>query len=151
MTRKQTTFNSLEDTEKFAKEFACDLVEKKTHILFFEGEMGAGKTTFIKAMGEALGIKEKITSPTFVGINEYYSGGMNFIHIDAYQNKIDFDYLMEIISDPTSKIICIEWSENLPDDFRKKIINDESIIKFNMKMESIANNEDCRVLNVAKL
>ena len=74
------------------------------------GEMGSGKTVFAKGLAEGLGVKELITSPTFLGISECYSGRLPFIHMDFYkkvstQEIIDF-YLKK------NSVILIEWIEN---------------------------------------
>ena len=89
------------------------------------GELGAGKTTFIKAFAKGLGIKNKITSPTFVLMKNY----KNFFHIDCYRIKNAKDILeldfKEIVSDPQN-IIMIEWAERV-----KKILPKDTIwIKF---------------------
>jgi tRNA threonylcarbamoyladenosine biosynthesis protein TsaE len=49
------------------------------------GDLGAGKTTLAAAIGEGLGVKERITSPTFTIINEYYSGRLPCYHFDVYR------------------------------------------------------------------
>lgn len=107
---------NLESSLAFAKELAEYLIGldlKESIILFFSGEMGAGKTTLIRTLGESIGVTEKITSPTFLGLNEYYSGKVPFLHLDLYQAQIDFGDLEEIICENNKKIIAIEWSENL--------------------------------------
>lgn len=95
----------------------------------FEGVMGAGKTTFIKAICEELGVRDVVNSPTFAIINEYTSGeGSPIYHFDFYrikspQEAIDFglnDYLY-------SKNLCfMEWAQEvealLPDHYVKVLI-----------------------------
>ncbi len=78
------------------------------------GAMGAGKTTFIKAVCEELGVQETITSPTFAIINEYKSGeGESIYHFDFYRiNKMeeafDFGYEDYFYS---GNLCFIEWPE----------------------------------------
>lgn len=99
-------------------------------VLFFEAEMGAGKTTFIREFGKALGIKTKITSPSFVGINEYQTDDLNFYHLDLYQVNPSLEDLAELIEDESKQIIiAIEWAEKLKPNQRDlfRAINNLSI------------------------
>ena len=88
-------------------------------MIALEGELGAGKTTFVQGFAKALGIKENLTSPTFVIIKVYslqLSVYRNLIHIDAYRLK-DYKELealevREMIADPKN-IIMIEWSDRV--------------------------------------
>ncbi|MCH5196584.1 MAG: tRNA (adenosine(37)-N6)-threonylcarbamoyltransferase complex ATPase subunit type 1 TsaE [Oscillospiraceae bacterium] len=105
---------SPEHTLSFAEEVGKRL-EAGTVILY-EGDLGAGKTTFTKGLAKGLGITETITSPTFALVNEYY-GRLPLFHFDLYRiNSIDdlyaigfFDYL------DRGGIIAAEWSENIPE------------------------------------
>lgn len=65
----EITIKSLDTIQEAAKEFINGMGEGK--VFAFYGKMGAGKTTFIKALCETLGVKDVITSPTFSLINEY--------------------------------------------------------------------------------
>jgi tRNA threonylcarbamoyladenosine biosynthesis protein TsaE len=86
----------------------------KTFLCFlFYAPMGAGKTTLIREFGQALEIKENITSPTFVGMNEYHCDGFNFYHFDLYQVGIKFEDLAEIFNSSTRNLLVIEWAEKL--------------------------------------
>ncbi len=79
-------------------------------IIGLSGELGTGKTIFAKGVAEGLGIKELITSPTFLGINEYYSGHIPLIHMDFYKkviNKENLDFYTK-----KNAVILIEWFEN---------------------------------------
>lgn len=72
------------------KEAAQQFVENKGkgNVVAFYGKMGAGKTTFIKAICEVLGVDDVITSPTFAIVNEYTSGeGDPVYHFDFYRIK----------------------------------------------------------------
>lgn len=105
---------SPEHTLRFAEEVGKRL-EAGTVILY-EGDLGAGKTTFTKGLAKGLGVIETVTSPTFALVNEYY-GRLPLFHFDLYRiNSIDdlyaigfFDYL------DRGGIIAAEWSENIPE------------------------------------
>ena len=86
------------------------------NVLAFYGEMGAGKTTFIKAVCVALGVKETISSPTFSIVNEYLSAsGRKIYHFDFYRIKdineaFDMGYEEYLYSDA---LCFIEWPEKI--------------------------------------
>lgn len=78
-------------TIKFtAKQFVSYLNNNPEKVYCFNGKMGAGKTTFIKAICEEMGVKETVNSPTFSIVNEYEAADGNIIyHFDCYRiNKI---------------------------------------------------------------
>ncbi len=92
-------------------------------VFAFYGTMGAGKTTFIKALCEELGVKDVITSPTFAIVNEYErAGGDSIFHFDFYRiKKLEEVYDMGYEEYFYSGSLClIEWPELieplLPDD-----------------------------------
>lgn len=62
-----------------------------TRIFLFHGEMGAGKTTLIKAMCSALGSRDAFSSPTFSIINEYECAGSNIYHMDLFRIKDEWE------------------------------------------------------------
>lgn len=105
--------NSLEEIKQAAKEFVAVMGE---HTVFaFYGKMGAGKTTFIKAICEELGVTDIITSPTFAIINEYRSDttGELIYHFDFYRiKKLEEVYDMGYEDYFYSGATCfIEWPE----------------------------------------
>ncbi|MFH0906976.1 MAG: tRNA (adenosine(37)-N6)-threonylcarbamoyltransferase complex ATPase subunit type 1 TsaE [bacterium] len=90
-----------------------NFVRKKALVIGLCGELGAGKTTFIQGFAKGLGIKEQITSPTFVILKNYNIPCWSFYHIDCYRltkskDLIDLDF-KEIINKPKN-IIVIEWA-----------------------------------------
>ncbi|MBI4117406.1 MAG: tRNA (adenosine(37)-N6)-threonylcarbamoyltransferase complex ATPase subunit type 1 TsaE, partial [Parcubacteria group bacterium] len=125
--RSVITKNSKE-TRKLAGELASRLAGLKPHlarqknkalILALSGELGSGKTTFIKGFSKALGIKEKILSPTFVLIHRHKikkTGFKNLYHIDAYRLKSGKSLLelgvKEILGNPEN-IVLIEWADRV--------------------------------------
>ncbi|MDB5142610.1 MAG: tsaE [Mucilaginibacter sp.] len=86
-------------------------------IFLFYGDMGAGKTTFIKSLCEQLGAKETVTSPTFSIVNEYEGKENRIYHFDFYRLKnqseaLDLGYEEYFYSD---NYCFIEWPEKIPD------------------------------------
>lgn len=81
----QLTINTLEELPKVAQTLLSYANDQKFFI--FEGEMAAGKTTFIKAFCEALGVIDVVSSPTFSIVNEYESSHGNVYHFDFYRLK----------------------------------------------------------------
>ncbi len=101
---------SVEKTKSIAKKILKENIKNKKRPLIFiiEGEMGVGKTVFVKGIGESLGIKN-IVSPTFV---IYYEYG-NFYHFDLYQieEKEEFKHLGIEKLLIGKNILCFEWGE----------------------------------------
>lgn len=122
--------NSLETIRKAAKEFIDNIGDGR--VFAFYGKMGAGKTTFIKAICEELGVNDVITSPTFALVNEYTSGkGDPIYHFDFYRiKKIEEVYDMGYDDYFYSGSLCLlEWpeliEELLPEDAIKVTISAE--------------------------
>jgi len=106
--------NSIEEIHGIAKKFIEEIGDKK--IFAFNGKMGAGKTTFIKAICEVMGVKEIINSPTFSIVNEYEAAdGRIIFHFDCYRiNKIQEALDLGAEEYLYSGNLCfIEWSENI--------------------------------------
>lgn len=116
------------ETAKIAFDFSSKLEPKgdKATIVGLYGELGSGKTTFMKYLAESFGIKETIQSPTFVIEKIYELPALSFklqasifshlIHIDAYRIEKEEEMINlgwnEIVSDPKN-LICIEWPERI--------------------------------------
>lgn len=124
--------SNLETINKAAKEFVKQMGDNT--VFAFYGEMGAGKTTFIKAICEELGVEDTINSPTFAIVNEYRSiTGELIYHFDFYRIKneneaFDFGYEDYFYS---GSLCFIEWpqliEELLPADVVKvKITESEN-------------------------
>ena len=110
----EITINSISDLSVAAAEFLKVCSGKK--IFAFSGQMGAGKTTFIKAVCEALGVKDTISSPTFSIVNEYVAAtGEKIYHFDFYRIKSESEaYDMGYEEYLYSSAYCfIEWPEKI--------------------------------------
>ena len=161
---KEIITKSAIDTKKLAEKFAKNLLRdrvsnsrKKATVIGLKGELGGGKTTFIQGIAKGLGVKERITSPTFVIFKKYkipdtkyQIQNTNFYHIDCYRlskpkDLMDLDF-KEILSQPQN-IIAIEWADKvrriLPenifwiefqwiDDNKRRLIFTFSFFNFNL-------------------
>ena len=116
---------SIEETRKIARLIAPKL--KGGDILLLRGDLGAGKTTLTKALCEALGVKEEVTSPTFTIVNEY-DGKYKINHFDMYRinsimEAMEFGF-EEMIKDSNS-INIIEWPDVVMDILPEDLIEIE--------------------------
>lgn len=103
---------SLDDTRELAKKFA-DSAKDGCFVNLF-GEIGAGKTAFVRLVAEALEIKEKVTSPSFTILNEYHTGRMPIYHFDLYrlENEGVKTITDELREYSTGKqLTFVEWAE----------------------------------------
>ncbi|UKK54098.1 tRNA (adenosine(37)-N6)-threonylcarbamoyltransferase complex ATPase subunit type 1 TsaE [Prevotella sp. E2-28] len=121
---------SLDTIRESAREFINHIGEHK--VFAFYGKMGAGKTTFVKAICEELGVEDVITSPTFAIVNEYEVKDSSLIyHFDFYRIKrLEEVYDMGYEDYFYSGALCfIEWPELiedlLPDDAVKVNIEEK--------------------------
>ena len=100
------------ETEAIARTLASQIPEDLTLALY--GELGAGKTTFIRGLASAWKINEPVTSPTY-NILAIYRGDRTLLHLDAFrlENQSEIEELMidEFLSSPYC--LAIEWPENL--------------------------------------
>jgi tRNA threonylcarbamoyladenosine biosynthesis protein TsaE len=88
-------------------------------VVLLEGNLGSGKTTLVQSLGEGLGIKDLIVSPTFTLINEYPEGRIPLYHLDLYRLQpaevadLHPEYYWNAQESPPG-IVAIEWPERLP-------------------------------------
>jgi tRNA threonylcarbamoyladenosine biosynthesis protein TsaE len=143
---QKSTTNSVSQTKKLGENLAKKILrqkpEKTAVVLGLEGELGAGKTTFLQGFAKGLGIRGKILSPTFVIVKKFqipnYKLQINpklkiqnpkflyFYHIDCYRlhrpkEVLDLGF-KEIIKNPEN-ITAIEWSEKISKILPRKIIS----------------------------
>jgi len=125
------TSRSEEDTMEIAENLESEKFPGM--VICLDGELGSGKTVFVKGFAKALGLNETITSPTFSLVKEYPDGEMPLYHMDVYRlddAKEDFglkDYLNQ------DGVVIIEWPEMIQDqlpeerlDIRFKIIDENT-------------------------
>ena len=103
--------------EEFAKNLALNI--KKGEIFFLYGEMGVGKTTFVKHLINKLQLKfdnktTEVTSPTFNIMNEYYLGNFVIKHYDLYRLKSSNELKeLNLFENNNNDILLIEWPEKI--------------------------------------
>jgi len=105
----------LEDIRHAAESFLAGIGTNK--VVAFHGEMGAGKTTFIHALCEAMGVKGSISSPTFSIINQYTSAmGNTIYHMDLYRLKNENEVIAAGVEDClySGDLCLVEWPEKAP-------------------------------------
>ena len=105
--------NTLDDTKILAERFA-KLVKNQGCFVNLYGEIGAGKTALVRLTAEALGVKEKVTSPSFVILNEYHSASIPVYHFDLY--RLEHAGISTIADElreysEGEKITFVEWAE----------------------------------------
>jgi tRNA threonylcarbamoyladenosine biosynthesis protein TsaE len=122
---KIINIRSLEEIGTAAQEFVqyISSSDLQSNIFAFFGQMGAGKTTFIKAICKELGVADAVNSPTFTIVNEYRAAkGFPIYHFDFYRiNKITEAYDIGIDEYFSGDGLClIEWPEKI-----KEILHDD--------------------------
>ena len=106
---------SLQEIDRVAADFVKILAESPSKVVAFYAEMGAGKTTFIKALCAQLGVYAEVNSPTFAIVNDYPSPNGSVFHFDYYRIK-SLSEAYDIGSEDYfySGCIClIEWPEKM--------------------------------------
>ena len=115
--KNKLTLSSLEDTKKLGQELAKEILKRKgeaAFVVFLDGDLGTGKTTLVKEIIFALGVKEKVKSPTFTIIEPYELNNENIYHVDLYRiidpTELEIIGLREYLNE-SNAIIFIEWPE----------------------------------------
>lgn len=116
----------VEDTKNMAKDIAPFL---KNNIIFLNGEIGAGKTTFTKYLVEACGLKDEVCSPSFALENIYNTQNGLIIHFDLYRinNEEELDMIGFYDTLKEDATILIEWADKFN---IEKYIKNYKIISF---------------------
>lgn len=113
MTERHT--RSQQETEALGASLAERL--EAGSVVAFSGDLGAGKTAFVRGMAQGLGITSPVTSPTFTIVNEYEEGRLPLFHFDMYRLSSS-EELFDIGWDDflaRGGVCAVEWSENVSD------------------------------------
>ena len=111
---KTITTESETETSAAGRELASTLAAGDVVLLY--GDLGAGKTAFVRGLAEGLGVApSEVSSPTFALVQEYRGGRVPLVHVDLYRlddsREIDDLGLDEIAA---GAVLTIEWAERLP-------------------------------------
>ena len=105
--------HNVDETESFAEQLATNFVGGE--VLLLDGDLGAGKTHFVKGLARGLGIDDVVTSPTFA-LHNSYTGRLNLNHFDFYRiedsEEVEILGLNEYFYDKNG-VAAIEWSANV--------------------------------------
>lgn len=112
------TSRSIDDTMELAENIESEKFPGM--VICLDGELGSGKTVFVKGFAKSLGITETITSPTFTLVKEYNSGEMPLYHMDVYRigesdGTIGFEDYFN-----SQGISIIEWADMIEDELPKE-------------------------------
>lgn len=105
---------SPEETRRFAATLGASASTGR--VIGLIGDLGAGKTEFVKGFAEGLGITERIHSPTFTLVNEYRSGRLPLYHLDLYRLEHEDQVRaagLEIYLPPADGISLVEWFDRI--------------------------------------
>ncbi len=122
--------NNIEEMQSFAKEFGKSL--KGGEVILLNGDLGAGKTTFVRFVLESLGVDEPVSSPSFTIMKNYANKDFKFYHFDMYRiENIDETYefgFEEYIQNSTDSVVFIEWAERV-----EELLTNTKVININFK------------------
>ncbi len=107
------TVQNVDETAKLAEKLAA-LVKNDGAFICLYGDIGAGKTAFTRFLAKSLSVKEKVTSPSFVIINEYLSGELPVYHFDLYRlEKEGVKTVIDELDEYSKKgiLTLVEWAE----------------------------------------
>jgi len=129
------TSKSIEDTLELAENIESEKFPGM--VICLNGDLGSGKTVFVKGFASSLGIDDVITSPTFTIVKEYLNGEMPLYHMDTYRIDDNSEFGVEDYFNKEG-ICIVEWSELIEDrlpeerlDIYIKIVNENTrIFKF---------------------
>ncbi|MBO7482849.1 MAG: tRNA (adenosine(37)-N6)-threonylcarbamoyltransferase complex ATPase subunit type 1 TsaE [Kiritimatiellae bacterium] len=138
--------NSVEETWNLAREFAKEL--RPGTVVCLEGDLGAGKTTFTQGLASAMGVRGRVTSPTFCIVQEHEGdGGGLLVHMDLYRLHGEDDVLAIGWEDYLARgaVLVVEWPERagslIPPDARhvemRHVSEESRIVHIDTRPDSV--------------
>lgn len=131
---------SLDDTKALAEQLANSLPDGA--LVLLTGPMGAGKTTLVKFLSQAIGFTGEVTSPTYTLIHEYPTDKGLIVHIDAYRMADQEELYRLGLEDylPEARVVLIEWGnpEVFPDALEVRITPSEGKREFEIIPHGLA-------------
>ena len=141
--KKEFFTYSTEETEKIAYEFALNITSGKSEFIAMYGDLGVGKTAFVRGLARAFSPNARVKSPTFTIVNEYKGENIPFYHFDVYRIEDDDELYAMGFDDYVQNGICVvEWSENIPD----SIPSDA----YKITIERVSDNENARKITIER-
>ena len=122
--KKEFHTNTVEETEGIGSELARSIDPNVPAFIAMYGDLGVGKTAFVRGVASVLAPGARVKSPTYTIVNKYEGEGLPLYHMDVYRIS-DEDELYSIgFDDYVNTGICIvEWSENIPDSIPKGAVS----------------------------
>lgn len=117
--KKNADLRLISASGRATRELAARLARqlKPGTVLALTGELGAGKTTFVKGLARGLGIKAPVTSPSFLIVKEYHQGRLPLFHFDLYRLKKAAELGRESFLEYLDRagVVVLEWADRLPE------------------------------------
>jgi len=113
---------SLDQTQRIAETVAGKL--RPRDVVLLTGDLGAGKTTFTKALCAALGVGEQVTSPTFNLVHEYKGRALTVCHADLYRLERTGELIDLGLDDArrSGALLVVEWGDLVPNEFPEALV-----------------------------
>lgn len=141
--KKELYTYSAEETEQVAYEFALALNKGKCEFIAMYGDLGVGKTAFVRGLAKALTPEARVKSPTFTIVNQYSGGEIPLYHFDVYRIEDDDELYAMGFDDYVQRGICVvEWSENIPNSIPEDA--------YRVTVERVKDNENARKITIEK-
>ncbi len=132
---------SPQETEGIAREFANGLNSSIPQFIAMYGDLGVGKTAFVRGLASSLAPNARVKSPTYTVVNEYRGTNLPLYHFDVYRIEDEDDLYSVGFYEYLQKGICVtEWSENIEDAIPKNA--------HRVKIERGENPENERIITI---
>lgn len=137
------TSSSSEETEIIGEKLGKKLTGNE--IICFYGDLGVGKTTFIRGLARNINCEDLVSSPTFTILHEYNNNKFKIFHFDMYRvtsfDDLESTGFFDFIN---TGVILIEWAENI----EHELNNLKNIIKINIQKKVGQNFENTRIIEI---